>query len=150
MLAEKTLQRLKKRGTVMVPRFFVYLLVSSIVFLPACTKRRVPLSVADKRREALMHGMPLPVGGTLLPLAGRVSTPHAEQSIVRYKVPSSRETVQRFYDKEMMRLGWHKKAQSSQGQDIMVFESPTHIALVQIAPEKKNHVMLTLHRLVKE
>jgi hypothetical protein len=130
-----------------------------------------PLLTA-RQREAHMVDIPLPVGGVLLPelsaMADAISS-HAvgskyaperalsTRSILTYRVATTREALVRFYEDEMMRLGWNKLAQSSGDEELLVFESPLNMAIIQMRPEKpkkgwkrNKKLILTLHETSKE
>jgi hypothetical protein len=165
MISQLSVQKLQKRGTdLKVPRFFVFIsLVFFIsVFFPIVAKKQPKLSIADRQSEAQMADMPLPVGGVLVPSVTKIddvanSNATYKGSILTYRVTTTRELLIQFYEEEMIRLGWNKLAQSSGDEEILIFETPSKVAIIQMRPEKQKKgwkrnkkIILTLHELPKE
>jgi hypothetical protein len=165
MISQLGVQKLQKRGTDQkVPRFFVFisLLFFNTIFFPLVAKKQPKLSLADRQSEAQMADMPLPVGGALVPAVTKIddvapSNATCRGSILTYRVTTTRESLVQFYEEEMMRFGWNKLAQSSGDEEILIFESPSKVAIIQMRPEKSKKgwkrnkkILLTLHETSKE
>lgn len=110
-----------------------------------------------RQREASMADIPLPVGGVLVPTVTSQQNSSSRSSILTYCVTTKHESLVRFYEQEMMRLGWNKRAQSSGEEELLVFESPLKMAIIQMRPEKPHKgwklnkkIILTLHETSKE
>jgi len=181
MILHHDMQQIQKRGTDQkVPRFFVLIILFAFasVVVPLCAKKKSNVlnssnrSIVVRQTEAQMVDMPLPVGGVLVPSVNKESTgtlahqtgtvliPEetlGKGSVLTYRVVTTRESLVSFYEDEMMRLGWNKLAQSSGDEEILIFESPLKVAIIQMRPEKpkkgwkrNKKIILTLHQTAKE
>ena len=165
MISQLSVQKLQKRGTdLTVPRFFMFisLVFFTTVFSSIVAKKQPKLSLADRQSEAKMADIPLPVGGVLVPAVVKIddvanSNATRKGSILTYRITTTRESLVQFYEEEMMRLGWNKLAQSSGDEELLVFESPLKVAVIQMRPEKpkkgwkrNKKILLTLHETSKE
>lgn len=170
MILQHCVQQLQKRGTDSKgPRFFVFIisivLASGVSPIFAKKKSKISIdnrSIAARQAEAQMVDMPLPVGGILMSVVtknGDATHDNAmgNGSILAYRVTATRDALVRFYENEMMRLGWNKLAQSSGDEELLIFESPLKMAIIQMRPEKpkkgwkrNKKIILTLHETSKE
>jgi hypothetical protein len=164
--------------------FIVFSGVVSPVFAKKKSKAlKSNRSIIVRQAEAQMADMPLPVGGVLIPVITKtgdvvrnnavrfnaVGSDNTHESavsggracsdtiILTYRITATRESLIRFYEEEMMRLGWNKLVQSSGDEELLVFESPLQVAIIQMRPEKpkkgwkrNKKIILTLHETAKE
>lgn len=161
MISQHSVQKIQKRGTgFKVPRFFVVLVlvVSCASFSLYAKKKKIShRTMADRQAEAHLVDMPFPVGGVLLPAHNKDKSEPNSSAILTYCVSTTREALIRFYEKEMIRLGWNKLAQSSGDEELLIFETPSKIAIIQMRPKKikkgwkqNKKIILTLHETSKE
>jgi len=183
MISHQDMQQVQKRGTgSKVPRFFVLMVMIFIAgILPACSKkksedlinRHAPqvCSLATRQSEARMIDIPLPVGGEFVSecssLANEARSRTEDSKLSResvlnkwsaltYRVSLTRETLIRFYESEMMRLGWNKLAQSSGEEEMLVFENPLKVSIIHLSRDKQKKgrkyttkIVLKLYEMVK-
>ena len=167
MIAQQSVVKIQRRGTTKAPRLFVWIIIFlSATVLSAFAKKKPSLSLVDRQSEAQMVTIPLPVGGVFVPVK-KDSVGHGDAvathdnagkgSVLTYSVTTKHDELVSFYEEEMMRLGWNKLAQSSHDEEILIFESPSKIAIIEMRPEtpkkgwkRSKKIIVKLHELTKE
>jgi len=102
-------------------------------------------SAADttvRRLEARSVDLAIPLGAT--PLEQYIDCTEDGDFCLAYASDMSLSELGDFFQKEMERLGWQKKAQYKQCEQLLIYEKPTKIVIISLRPSIKKSAATTL------
>lgn len=102
-------------------------------------------SIADddtvRRLEARAIDLAIPLGA--VPLEQYIDCTEEGDFCLAYTSDMMLPALNDFFHKEMERLGWQKKAQYDQYEQLLVYEKPTKIVIISLRPVLKKSAITT-------